>query len=195
LRRVSQSPILNPAGGDTLRSPLDAFVGWLEGECRLERVWLPSIEIESTIRVKRITFIKICGNIAKHSFARLSGNVEAICKLLESNGRPIELEQGYLALPDFYEWFHRDVFAYHSSTIAEFLNNLRWGIYDYLMPEFARSYTKDDPDPHAIEYRFIYPPDCTRPVARTIYWDLMNQVRGKPYMPRFTVTPSLKGLY
>src|SRR5215218_1142153 len=41
-----------------------------------------------------------------------------------------------LALADFYEKFHTDILNYHASTIAEFLNNIRWGIYEYLQPEF-----------------------------------------------------------
>jgi hypothetical protein len=96
-------------------------------------------------------------------------------------------------IPEFYEWFHRNLFSYHSSAIAEFLNNIRWGMYDYLRPEFALSFTKDDPS--SIAYRFKYPPDCNRPVARTMYWDLMNAVRSEPYMPRFEVTRYLKMRY
>jgi hypothetical protein len=189
LRRVCDGPCLNPGGAVALRAELDSLVDCLEGECCVEKVWLPSIDVETTIHVQRITFIKICGNIAKHGFARLSANVGDICEILRTNGRAIELEQGYLALPEFYEWFHRNIFSYHSSTIAEFLNNLRWAIYDYLRPEFMRSFTKDDPS--SIAYRFVYPRDCTRPIAQAIYWELMNQVRAAPYVPRFTVTPSI----
>src|SRR5450432_1110765 len=107
-----------------------------------------------------------------------------ICEILKNNGTTIDADQGYLVVPEFYEWFHTHVFCYHSSAIAGFLNNIRWGIYDYLRPECRRSYTKDDPS----SYRFIYPPDCERPVAQTMYWDLMNTVRAEPYMPKFVVT-------
>lgn len=156
-------------------------------------MWLPSIDLRTDIRVKRIAFIKICGNIAKHSFARLSANVRAICEILKTNGSAIDESQGYLVLPEFYDWFHTNIFSYHSSAIAEFLNNIRWGIYDYLRPEFARSFTKDDPN--SIAYRFIYPADCTKPVVQTMYWDLMNAMRSAPYMPRFEVTRYLKMRY
>lgn len=80
-----------------------------------------------------------------------------------------------------------------AAPLPEFLNNIRWGIYDYLRPEFARSFTKDDPT--SIAYRFLYPPDCSRPVARTMYWDLMNAVRSTPYFPKFEVTRYLKMRY
>lgn len=193
LKRSCADPKLNPDGGDLLRKPLDAFLSWLETECKVTGVWLPSISLNIDITVKRVSFLKICGNIAKHGFTRLSANVNDICDLLEANGAKVDREQAYLVIPEFYEWFHRNLFSYHSSAIAEFLNNIRWGIYDYLRPEFLRSFTPDDPG--SIAYRFVYPPDCNRPVAQTIYWDLMNEVRSEPYMPRFEVTRFLKMRY
>lgn len=193
LRRICNAPKLNPTGEDAIRVPLEAFLQWLEAECLVEKVWLPSIDVETDIKLKRILFIKICGNIAKHSFARLSINVRDICKVLKDNGTTIDKDQGYLVIPEFYEWFHTNVLNYHISAIAEFLNNIRWGIFDYLRVEFERSYTRDGSD--SIAYRFIYPPDCNKPIAQTMYWDLMNEVRSEPYLPRFEVTRYLKMRY
>jgi hypothetical protein len=105
----------------------------------------------------------------------------------------IDPKLGYLTLPEFYDWFHDHVFSYHSSAIAEFLNNLRWGIYAYLRPEFERSFTRDDPQ--SIAYRFQYPQGCDHEPAKTLYWDLMNAVRMEPYVPRFPVTRYLKMRY
>jgi hypothetical protein len=193
LKRVCSSPQLSPGNGILISSPLDVFVQWLETECHVEKVWLPSINVETPISVKRLKFIKICGNIAKHSFGRLSSNVGEICEILRANGSPIDRDEGYLVLPDFYEWFHNNVFTYHSSALAEFLNNLRWGLYEYLQPEYSRSFSKDELP--SIEYRYSYPPNCVNPIARSMYWDLMNAVRSKPYMPRFEVTRYLKMRY
>ena len=50
---------------------------------------------------------------------------------------PTEFEP-YLALDDFAAWFHDDVLDYHASQIAEFLNNIRWAVYEYLQPERRR---------------------------------------------------------
>ena len=196
LKQICGDPKLNPVGSDILRLPLEAFMRWLEAEFCIDDVWLPSIEVKTNIRLKRIEFIKICGNISKHNFTRLSMNVGEICDILKANGIPLEEDQGYLVIPEFYDWFHRHIFSYHSSAIAEFLNNIRWGIYEYLRPEFVRShttYTKDDPA--LIAYRFKYPPDCTRTVAQSMYWDLMNAVRSEPWIPRFEVTRYLKMRY
>jgi hypothetical protein len=94
-------------------------------------------------------------------------------------------------LDEFYEWFHTNVFSYHASTIAEFLNNLRWGFYNYLVPEFRRSFERTG----EYDYKFDIPSDIVSPLGRAMYWDLMNMVRAPPWFPRFTVTQSLKGRY
>ena len=193
LRRICDAPRLNPTAGNAIRVPLEAFLQWLEAECFVEKVWLPSIDVETDIRLKRVQFIKICGNIAKHNFARLNRNVKEICQILKDNGTNIDIDQGYLVVPEFYEWFHNNVLNYHVSAIAEFLNNIRWGMYEYLRPEFERSYIQSGPD--SIGYRFLFPADCNKPIAQTMYWDLMNAIRSEPYMPRFEVTQYLKMRY
>lgn len=189
LKRVCDEPQFN-ASSIAILDPLLAFVQWLEGDCFVEDVWLGSIGVKSNITVPRITSIKVCGNIAKHSFTRLSRIVEDIRDILNANGHQIDIDQAYLAIPDFYEWFHRHVMNYHASAIAEFLNNLRWGIYEYLRPEFERSFAKGVPFPPV--YSFQVPTDCTRPMAQAMYWDTMNEVRTPPYIPRFEVTKWLK---
>ena len=82
--------------------------------------------------------------------------------------------------------------ANQSSLIAEFLNNLRWGIYNYVRPEFERSFERVDPEPM---YRFKYPAGVANPLAQQMYWGLMNMARSQPYFPKFTVSESFKKLY
>lgn len=192
LRRIGKSPILN-SDPQSILKPVQQFASWLEEDCVVENVWFPSIEIETNIRVKRIVFLKICGDIAKHNFARLDINVIRIEKVLQNNGVQINRGQGFLVLPDFYEWFHNDILNYHASTIAEFLNNIRWGIFEYVMPEFTQSIEKADPQ--SIGYRFKYPTHCCDPLAKAMYWDLMNQVRSRPSFLRFETTKDLKLRY
>ena len=98
----------------------------------------------------------------------------------------VELEAALLALEDFYSWFHDHVLNYHGSTIAEYLNNIRWGIYEYLRPEFERSIVWESRDPP--EYRYTVPRDVTSQFGRESYWELMNLVRSEPYMRRFQAT-------
>lgn len=192
LREICKSPRFD---GDTgqLFSAVKSFCDWLDTECLVEKVWLAEISVSANVRASRLSLLKICGNIGKHNFSRLEANVGEIARILASSGAPIDEQQAFLALPSFYEWFHRNFFVYHSSTIAEFLNNLRWAIFRYLQPEFSRSYTR--PEPQDIRYSFKYPEDCQQPLARSMYWDLMNNVREEPYFPTFTVTSSLKNQY
>jgi hypothetical protein len=188
LRRICDEPKLNSDAG-VIRRPLDNFANWLDEECVIEDVWFSAISTEINIKVPRIKFLKICGDIAKHNFARLQTNVSKIRDILEANGKTIDEGQGFQILPEFYEWFHTHLFAYHASTIAEFLNQLRWGIFNYLKPEFERSFELRDPEP---SYGYHYPIDCNQLLPRGMYWDLMNKVRRKPFFPQFTVTQSLK---
>jgi hypothetical protein len=193
LNRIAASPQLNPLSGHLISTPTKLFTNWLETECTVEGVWLPTIEVQATLTLKRISFIKICGNIAKHSFAGLSRNSKDIAGILSANGVEIEDDQRFLVIPDFYEWFHRNILSYHLGAIAEFLNNIRAGIYDYLLPEWNRAYKQDKDDP--TKYSYLVPDTCNRPLSRNMYWDLMNEVRAGLYMPRFEVTPYLKMRY
>ena len=85
------------------------------------------------------------------------------------------------------------MFQYHSSTIAEFLNNIRWGIYTYLQPEFNRSIVIKDVESQA--YSYTFPSGIVTDFGKECYWGLMNEVRKEPYMRRFKVTDSLKQRY
>jgi hypothetical protein len=98
----------------------------------------------------------------------------------------------YAVLPEFWDWFHTHLFAYHASTIAEFLNNIRWGMFAYLRPEFARAFHLTEIAPTIPSYAFHVPEAIKAPIARTMYWDMMNMARSTPYFPQFTVTTHAK---
>ena len=135
----------------------------------------------------------MCGDIAKHSLPRLAGNVRHLRKILKASGHPVQEQDAYLAVEDFFTWFHQDVFIYDASQIAEFLNNIRWSIYDYLRLEYQRSwYLTHDVTPDFRSYEYRMPQDITEPVARVMYWGLMNRVRAKPWMHRFVVSESFR---
>ena len=193
LEAICNKPTLNEESVDALSGPLALFKDWLELECHVEKVWFPSIELEIDIKVKRIVFIKICGNISKHNFTRLDNDALKVEKILSANDVQIDSFNRLLLLQEFYEWFHDNLFGYHSSAIAEFLNNLRWGIYEYLQPEFRRSFTREG-QPWA-SYRFICPDQCSDTFVKNIHWDLMNSVKSQPNMPQFEVTRFLKMRY
>jgi hypothetical protein len=194
LRHVCECPRLN-ASAEVIRGPVESFAAWLESPSYVEDVWLPSIGVQASLTMPRITWLKICADIGKHNFARLEPNVAKIVRILADHGKQIDEGMGYAVLPEFWEWFHTHLFAYHASTIAEFLNNIRWGIHEYLRTEFGRAYHTVEHGVGPVSYAFDVPREIRAPIAHSMYWELMNMARGKPFFPPFTVTPALKGRY
>ena len=165
LRQVCTDPKL---GTDTtaLSAAIESFGDWLEGEFTAPSVNLPDIDVVADLRVQRYRYIKICGDIAKHSLARLATNVGHLGKLLEAAGHRVSEQKASLAVENFFEWFHNDIFNYHSSQIAEFLNNIRWAIYDYLQPEFQRSWHWTDQATVQFPiYSYRVPAEISEPVG------------------------------
>lgn len=189
LADIAQTPNFQ---GDTtlLGSSTLAFSKWLDGSVTVENVWLSSIDREGPLTVGRLEYLKICGTISKHGFTRLGNVVSQIQTILKANGTVIDQGQAYQVIPEFQEWFRDHVFVASASLIAYFLNEIRWGLYDYLRSEFQRAYRS-----HRVgdfeTYRFDVPIKITTPLIRTMYWDLMNGVRSPPQFPRFTPQPEL----
>lgn len=198
LQEVCNDPNFNCTNTiGSLRKSVDAFQEWLDKDVSYDsehmsrKLWFPSIDKEINLKIYRSEFIKICGNISKHSFSRLTGISKKIVEIFKRSNEEISLTDALMILEEFYGQFHDDIFIYHGSSIAEFLNEIRWGIYEYLQPEFKNSIVMEEPP----FYRYTYPPNLENKYAKTLYWDLMNEIRSQPYMPRFKVTRNLKGLY
>lgn len=193
LRSICDKPHFNiDSSVSLLQTATNNFVEWLEQLVEVD-TWLPSISTEARLKLSRISFIKICGNISKHNFLRSVGPATELQAVLKESGKSIELDEAIFVLADFYERFHTDIFNYHASTIVEFLNEIRWGIYEYLQPQWQRSIVWEDGDPP--QYRYKIPIMIKTNVAKGCYWDLMNEVMSKPYMRRFQVTKWLKLKY
>lgn len=186
LRKVCENPILG-FEPDRIRKPVEAFAEWLEGEVVVEDAWFPRLDFACpAFRVQRMAGIKLSGNIAKHSFARLSDNAKKMANLFKENGHPLEPKDAYALMPDFQEWFNANFFTYRSSMIAEYLNNIRWGIYDYLQPLFQDSLV-----PLPLEefpgYTYRVPDTVKDSLAFSMYWELVSDQNREPYFPRFNV--------
>jgi hypothetical protein len=195
LRQVSADPKLE-TDTTALSAVIEAFANWLEGEFTAPGVNLHAIDVVADLRIARFRYIKMCGDTAKHNLARLAANVGHLRRLLEAAGRPVSGQEAYLAVENFFEWFRDDIFIYHSSQIAEFLNNMRWAIYDYLQPEFQRSWHLTDRATVGFPvYSYRVPAEITEPVAYAMYWDAMNRSRAKPWVHRFVVSDYFKQRY
>jgi hypothetical protein len=187
---ICKNPNFNENGSaNGLTLAIKDFVEWLDQEIQVE-TWLPTIDTNVHLAIKRTQFIKICGNISKHNFSRLSVTANELLEILGKNKIKIELEDVLVLLKDFYEKFHFDVLSSHASIICEFLNNVRWGIYEYLKPEFDHSIVYEGGNPPM--YRFTYPKGIINKFAKNCYWDLMNEIRSRPYMPKFQVPDWIK---
>lgn len=175
-----------------LNTAVETFYNWLNEEV-VVNVWLPTIDKESDMKLKRQEFIHICSNISKHNFTRLTIVSKKIKKILKMNGIEISSQDSLLILNDFYERFHDDILIYHGSNITEMLNDIRWGIQTYLLPEFDRAYIKDPSD--RFRYSYNYPENINDDFARSCYWGLMNSVRREPSFKKFKSTKWLKLRY
>lgn len=186
LRKVCENPILG-FDPELILEPVEAFAEWLEGETVVEDAWFPRLEFECpAFKVQRMAGIKLCGNIAKHSFARLDDNAKKMAKLFKDNGHPLEPKDAYAFMPDFEEWFNDSFFIYRSSMIAEFLNNIRWGIYEYLQPLFQEALVPR-PDGYFPGYTYRVPEPIKNSLAYSMYWELVSDQNREPYFPRFNV--------
>lgn len=176
----------------SLHKSIDIFKIWLDKEVKAD-LWFPTIERKIVLNITRYEFIKICGNISKHNFARLTRISKELILIFKRNHVNISFHESLLILNEFYEQFHMDILNYHGSNITEMLNNIRWGIHEYLLPEFKKS-IKHNPD-NPIMYEYTYPKEIVTDFAKSCYWDLMNIIRGIPYVKKFITTKYLKMRY
>lgn len=181
-----------------LKGAVTAFSDWVNYEATFEKIWLPSIEKEMSITMKREEFLRICGDISKHNPLRLSRTSKRIFDILQKSEPALDIEDAFSVIEEFYEWFHRDVFYYHLTKISELLNNIGWGIQTYLAYEYSRSYTVDHEKSKKVGvdfYSFQYPSAVTSKLGKYYYWDLMNEVRAGMYIPRFSTYKYLQRRY
>jgi hypothetical protein len=188
LAAVAASPKIATETAE-LAQVVSDFAAWLDTDLTCPKVWLSGLEIEFDMTISRVWLLQTVPDMCKHNFARLEGRIHQIRSMLADHGHEVDEGDLYLELPVFEEWLFDHLFSYHASTIAEFLNNIRWAIYGYLRPEFVRAFRRLDED---IRYTFDAPPGLEAGMAHGMYWRLMNAMRTPPYFPRFEVTEHLK---
>jgi len=194
LADVASNPSFNKDNSvSLLKESVQEFTAWLEQTIEVD-VWLPSIGREATLELARVKFLKMTGNISKHNYLRAMSVAKELQDILIKSGIAIDIHESLLVLADFYERFHSANLNYHSNTIAEFLNNVRWVIHEYLQPEFEQSIVYEGTE-HPRRYHYTYPEEIKDAFAKSCYWDLMNEVRSKPYVKKFKVTKWLKKRY
>lgn len=190
LRAIAQTPHLaSDASG--LGGVVADFAAWLDADLTCERVWLTDLGIEFDMTVPRIWVFKTAADLSKHNFSRLAGVVRQVRNRLREHGHNVDEALIYTALPNLEEWLSEHLLAYHASTVAEFLNNIRLGIYAYLRPEFIRGFRRGEGG----AYGFDVPPTIGDGLPRAMYWRLMNAMRSPPNFPIFSVSETHKLRY
>ncbi len=139
-----------------LRETTSALEGWLKSDTTL-KLWLPMLGLDTELTMPRIEFLFILGNHVKHNLSRLTGVPRRIAKILAGRGHQVQLEQMPLVLDDFREHLGEDYFAYYGSWLAELLNNVRWGIQDYLLPTFQEAYVRVPGEDHRYSISILIP--------------------------------------
>ena len=189
LRQVCLHPQLGK-GATELSDKVEEFASWLETSMMSRGVNLDSIDIVADIEIERYRYLKMCGNNAKHSLPRLSRVVSELHGLLTVAGHKVSIQDANLATKPFFDWFFEDMFIFHSNQIVEFLNDVRWLMFEYLQPEYLRSWYPGGR--FTGDYGYHIPDSVTDPFARAMYWDIMNRVRMRPWMERFVVDDAFK---
>jgi hypothetical protein len=190
LREICENPCFNIENSiSDLETSVYSLKDWLEEEITV-KTWFSSIDLSIDLKIQRVDFIKICGNTCKHSLGRLTKTASDLRKIFHKNGKDVSEEQSLLALEDFYERFHADILSYHASYLCEMINNIRWGIHIYLLPEFHRSHTRVEGEEG--RYKYQVPDSIKSQFTKNCYWELMNEVRRKPFVQPFTADKHLK---
>lgn len=193
LANICDAPCFSERGSEMeLKHAVQSFRDWLILQKEID-IWMPSINAELKLKLSWADAVKMNGDISKHNYLRAISVAERLQSILLVAGIDVSLEEAIEALPDFYERFHDDILIYLSSHICEFLNNIRWGIYHYLLPQYLRSHLRTDEN--LVGYTFQVPPEIKSSYGRGCYLDLMNNVRLRPHMERFNVPKAFKVHY
>lgn len=194
LSRICERPLIG-ANIEFLALQVREFIDWLEASAFVPEVWLSNIGVKVDLTIKRIDFIQMGGDIGKHNFLRLGGQAHRLRRILKQNGIEIDESQAYMALPDCWDWFHTHLFAYHSSTIAEFLNNIRYAIRLYITPVAQATYRVTGTFQELDMYTYDRPAGVANEFAWAQYYQLLDGSRRRPNFPPFSVSQSLKNQF
>lgn len=178
-----------------LKDAVNAFALWLSQTVVIEKRWFPSLELQIDLSMQRKEFITICGNLCKHNFTQTTRQARKLQTIFSRNKQSFSVDKCLIALEDFQEQFD-SVFLYHASTIAEFLNDVRWGIYTYASAERSRCVESwYDEEMHVNRYNCRYPAGIVSDLGKVCYWELMNDVMRPPYIQKFETTRYFKDRY
>jgi len=71
LRNIALNPSFRSASTTSLDTAVACFCSWLEQEVTID-IWMPSIDQQVALKIARLSFLKMCGDLCKHNFLRAS---------------------------------------------------------------------------------------------------------------------------
>lgn len=191
LEKICKDPKLS-RNSKSLANAVDSFDAWLLEEVDLKK-HLPSLDLGGSdpLNMSRKELISMFGNISKHNFTNLTDKARKLKSILEKYDPRILMDECLLMLmKDIKDFSHDGFIPYHGSSLAEFLNNIRWGIYEYISP--IKSYILYDRMQESINTCF---PEIKNILAKHIFYELMGAVKYGPCIPKFQTSRYLKSCY
>jgi hypothetical protein len=189
LTQIVQNPSLGDATG--LRASIKQFVDWLNEKKTFAKVWLRTLNIETSLTPSRLSWLKVTGNLQKHDALRSSGTAEDVAKWLREQGHPVDHMAVLGALDDFREWLTEDALSAYIPVLGFFLNELRWETFEYLRSYYQKHHVIEwDNALQFHRYRFTPDPRITTSFACGQRHALLNWVRKEPIVSRFSIDPT-----
>jgi hypothetical protein len=186
LEMICANPLVGKAEDiRKLEASTQNLLVWLGDEVFLENLWFPSVEIQTDLKIKRSVILKICGNISKHNISRLTVVSKMLKTLFKDNGHDLGLRDSLNVIEEFQQQVEDYFLNYRITKITSLLSEILWGIYDYLYPVYVSSLHEGESE--SWSYRYEYPEELETSFSRECFWELMNDIRTKPYVRRISV--------
>lgn len=189
LAQIVESPSLGEATG--LRASVKQFADWLNEKKTFAKVWLSTLDIETSLTPSRLSWLKVTGNLQKHDALRSSGTADDIAKWLQEQGHTVDRMDVLGALDDFREWLTEDALSAYIPKLGFLLNELRWETFEYLRPYYRKHHVTEWDNAFRLHRdRFTPDPRITAPFACGQRHVLLNWVRKGPIVSRFSIDPT-----
>lgn len=187
LEKIAKEPKLGESvSAGRLQLSCRVFSEWLTERGAVD-TWCSNLETNLVLELSRREIIKFSANMSKHHFGHLSYVIAEINKKAPGYSKYDFIP----LLKNIYHTLNDNILSYHTAHIVEMLTNMRWGIHEYLKPEYSRAFRRQN----SSIYTYDIPEHIKSDLATSCYWELMESVRSGPHIKQFTVSEILKQRY
>lgn len=192
LRLIAERPHLHP-NAIMISKSVQSFSKWLEEHSHLEKYRVGSLGVQVPLSVRRMDWLKICGNCCKHRGLRTNAIQRKVVRFVaDAVGCSVDDLNPRGILDEFFERFFDDILGYHQSTIVELVNDIRWAIHEYLRVPFQDAFMRGNERP---AYSYCIPHHVNSQRGQDSFRALMESYRGGPPFPKFSTDGFLKLRY